>query len=166
MTTNYLSTLALIATFFISGHSFAEDNKTKSNNVKTTTSAKQPRDAASGLPTGKRQHKPVNVTKPVDKSSPRLSKSPNGFSTRAASGLPTGKRQHKPISMTKELDKSSPQLARSAYRKCPDGTMINPGEKCPEKAVRAGYRLCPDGNTMVSHGQKCPEKATRSIQRK
>jgi type VI secretion system secreted protein Hcp len=29
-----------------------------------------PRDAASGLPTGKRQHKPVNVTKPVDKATP------------------------------------------------------------------------------------------------
>ncbi len=31
-----------------------------------------PRDAASGLPTGKRQHKPVTVTHPVDKASPLL----------------------------------------------------------------------------------------------
>lgn len=31
-----------------------------------------PRDAASGLPTGKRQHKPVTVTKPVDKATPLL----------------------------------------------------------------------------------------------
>src|SRR4029453_15413727 len=31
-----------------------------------------PRDAASGAPTGKRQHKPFTVTKPVDKSSPLL----------------------------------------------------------------------------------------------
>jgi type VI secretion system secreted protein Hcp len=31
-----------------------------------------PRDAASGLPTGKRQHKPITVTKEVDKSSPLL----------------------------------------------------------------------------------------------
>ncbi len=29
-----------------------------------------PRDAASGLPTGKRQHKPFTITKPVDKTSP------------------------------------------------------------------------------------------------
>lgn len=29
-----------------------------------------PRDASSGLPTGKRQHKPVNITKEIDKSSP------------------------------------------------------------------------------------------------
>lgn len=31
-----------------------------------------PRDAASGLPTGKRQHKPLIITKEVDKSSPLL----------------------------------------------------------------------------------------------
>lgn len=33
------------------------------------------RDAASGLPTGKRQHKPITITKPIDKSSPLLAKS-------------------------------------------------------------------------------------------
>ncbi len=31
-----------------------------------------PRDPASGLPTGKRQHKPVLVTKPIDSGSPLL----------------------------------------------------------------------------------------------
>jgi len=31
-----------------------------------------PRDAASGLPTGKRQHKPFTITKPVDRASPLL----------------------------------------------------------------------------------------------
>jgi type VI secretion system secreted protein Hcp len=31
-----------------------------------------PRDAASGLPTGKRQHKPITITKEIDKSSPLL----------------------------------------------------------------------------------------------
>jgi type VI secretion system secreted protein Hcp len=31
-----------------------------------------PRDAASGLPTGKRQHKPIIVTKEIDKSTPLL----------------------------------------------------------------------------------------------
>lgn len=34
----------------------------------------QPRDAASGLPTGKRQHGPVTVTKRIDKSSPILAR--------------------------------------------------------------------------------------------
>ena len=33
-----------------------------------------PRDAASGLPTGTRQHKPISVSKPTDKSSPLLMK--------------------------------------------------------------------------------------------
>ena len=51
-----------------------------------------PRDAATGLPTGKRRHDPVNVA-PVE--SPRD----------AASGLPTGKRQHKPVTVTKPIDK-------------------------------------------------------------
>ena len=33
-----------------------------------------PRDAASGLPTGKRQHKPLTITKEIDKSTPLLLK--------------------------------------------------------------------------------------------
>jgi type VI secretion system secreted protein Hcp len=36
-----------------------------------------PRDAASGLPSGKRQHKPLVLTKPIDKSSPFLSRALN-----------------------------------------------------------------------------------------
>jgi type VI secretion system secreted protein Hcp len=31
-----------------------------------------PRDSASGLPTGKRQHKPLSITKEIDKSTPLL----------------------------------------------------------------------------------------------
>ena len=31
-----------------------------------------PRDAASGLPTGKRQHKPITITKRIDKATPKL----------------------------------------------------------------------------------------------
>jgi hypothetical protein len=37
-----------------------------------------PRDAASGLPTGKRQHKPVVFTKEYDKSSPKLARTSSG----------------------------------------------------------------------------------------
>jgi len=37
-----------------------------------------PRDAASGLPTGKRQHKPFVITKELDKSSPVLAKGSSG----------------------------------------------------------------------------------------
>ncbi len=35
-------------------------------------SVKSPRDAASGLATGKRMHKPMTITKQLDKSSPKL----------------------------------------------------------------------------------------------
>jgi type VI secretion system secreted protein Hcp len=38
----------------------------------STHSIISPRDAASGLPTGKRQHKPITITKLVDKASPLL----------------------------------------------------------------------------------------------
>lgn len=37
-----------------------------------------PRDAASGLPTGKRQHAPVTITKELDKSTPLLSRTASG----------------------------------------------------------------------------------------
>jgi hypothetical protein len=36
--------------------------------------ATSPRDPASGVPTGKRQHKPITITKTVDKASPALMK--------------------------------------------------------------------------------------------
>lgn len=164
MITKRLATLAFLSTFFIASPSFAEDKKAENKNVKTTISINKSRDAASGLPTGKRMHKPINTTKPVDKSSPLLAKFSNNLKTRSH-GLPTGKRQHKPVNVTKELDKSSPQLTKGTYRLCPDGTMINSGEKCPEKTVRAGYKLCPDG-TMINHGEKCPEKSSRSFKRR
>jgi hypothetical protein len=164
MTIKLLTTLALVSTVFFAAPSFAEEKNTESSKTKKTISVNQPRDAASGLPTGKREHKPVNITKPMDKASPLLVKKPAGFPTKSQ-GLPTGKRQHKPFSTSKELDKSSPQTAKGAYRLCPDGSMINPGEKCPEKAVRAGYKLCPDG-TMISAGEKCPVKSNRGLQRK
>ena len=40
--------------------------------ISTNHEVISPRDAASGLPTGKRQHKPFTITKEVDKSSPLL----------------------------------------------------------------------------------------------
>lgn len=43
-----------------------------SSSVALSHSVVSPRDAASGLPTGKRQHKPMTITKELDKSSPQL----------------------------------------------------------------------------------------------
>ena len=159
MKTKLIPTLALISAFFITTPSYAGDNRVENQSVKTTTSIISPRDAASGLPTGKRQHKSVSAAGAMD--NPMFTKNSNGLSTNAH-GLPTGKRQHKPV---RELDKSSPQLSKAAYKKCPDGSMINPGEKCPVKAVRAGYKLCPDGS-MINPGEKCPEKSTRQFQQR
>lgn len=48
--------------------------------VVVTNDVVSPRDAASGLPTGKRQHKPIRIVKEIDKSSPLLMKSSGGGS--------------------------------------------------------------------------------------
>lgn len=80
-----------------------------------------PRDAASGLPTGKRMHKPFTITKELDKSSPLLAKSASTSETTSAvnktedpsRGQATGRRQHRPVEITKDLDKSSPLLAKA-----------------------------------------------------
>ena len=66
-------------------------------------SVKSPRDAASGLATGKRMHKPLSLFVSSNDNSVIEVKSPRDV----ASGLPTGKRMHKPFVITKELDKSS-----------------------------------------------------------
>jgi len=52
-----------------------------------------PRDAASGLPTGKRQHKPIKFTKEIDKSSPVLAK-------QSSSGLGAGKASMSDLSVS------------------------------------------------------------------
>lgn len=40
--------------------------------IEWTYEVKNPRDAGSGLPTGKRMHKPITITKEIDKASPKL----------------------------------------------------------------------------------------------
>lgn len=57
----------------VEGESTAKDHKGWIE-ISSVSQAVAPRDAASGLPTGKRQHKPVTITKQVDKSSPLLAK--------------------------------------------------------------------------------------------
>jgi hypothetical protein len=74
-----------------------------------------PRDAASGLATGRRSStKPMTKFFEVSSSSNAVTeiKSPRD----AARGLPTGKRMHKPFVITKELDKSSPQLSETVSK--------------------------------------------------
>ena len=73
---------------------------------------KSSRDAASGLATGKRMHKPFSVFVSASDNAVSEVKSPRD----AASGLPTGKRMHKPMTLAKEYDKSSPKLAESVAK--------------------------------------------------
>jgi hypothetical protein len=56
-----------------------------------------PRDAASGLPTGKRMHKPFVITKEYDKSSPLLAKK---TATGGSGGMSAGKVSVQDISVT------------------------------------------------------------------
>jgi hypothetical protein len=70
-------------------------------------SVKSPRDAASGLPTGKRMHKPMSFLVSSSDNSVTEVKSPRDVAT----GQSTGKRQHKPIRIPKEYNASTPKLA-------------------------------------------------------
>lgn len=61
-----------------------------------------PRDAASGLPTGKRMHKPFVITKELDKSSPVLAK--------GSSGMGAGKVSMSDLSITMSVQGRSRKL--------------------------------------------------------
>jgi hypothetical protein len=74
---------------------------------------KSPRDAASGLATGKRGYDYYKAASEFSVSAADNSVSEVKSPRDAASGLPTGKRQHQPVSVTKEMDKSSPKLAET-----------------------------------------------------
>ena len=74
---------------------------------------KSPRDAASGLATGKRMHKPYTFSVSASDNSVSEVKSPRD----AASGLATGKRMHKPTQpISTELDKASPKLLETVVK--------------------------------------------------
>ena len=131
--------ITIVSVLFMSTSYASEEKQQDDESDKKPTKQLEQikRDAASGLATGKRD---------------------------AASGLPSGKRQHKPISVTKPIDKSTPYMKKAAnssetktsYRLCPDGTKINPGEKCPEKKSKKHYKICPDGS-KVNSTKKCPK---------
>lgn len=62
------------------------------------------RDVASGMPTGKRQHKPLSVTKELDKASPQLARSSGAGSAATSGGAGAGKASFKELSVTKKTD--------------------------------------------------------------
>jgi hypothetical protein len=56
----------------------AQSSFSVSSSDNSVSEVVSPRDAASGLPTGKRQHKPMTITKELDKSTPKLAESVSG----------------------------------------------------------------------------------------
>ncbi|PKA82015.1 type VI secretion system (T6SS) effector Hcp [Ulvibacter sp. MAR_2010_11] len=97
----------------------------------TVTEVVSPRDAASGLPSGKRQHKPLTITKEMDKSTPVIYNkvSSAGATTDGVAttnkGLGTGKVNMQDMSFTKrcaDLTTVYPVV---------DGVSIIPVDDCP-----------------------------------
>jgi hypothetical protein len=76
---------------------------------KVTATVTEPRDASTGMATGKMYSTTGQPTPVGEASNDKSVTAPRD----AATGLATGKRQHKPFVITKELDKSSPVLSFS-----------------------------------------------------
>ena len=86
-----------------------------------------PRDAASGLPTGKRQHKPISISSEVDKTSPIVAESVSGAEASAAkgSGGGSGKVNVQDISFTKRCGGKTTKIS------CDGGDCEIPTYDCP-----------------------------------
>lgn len=91
-----------------------------SSSDNSVTEIVSPRDAASGLPTGKRQHKPITISKEIDKSSPKLAESVS-----SSEGIARGKVSVKDISFTMSCGGKSTKLS------VVDGECIIPTGACP-----------------------------------
>lgn len=91
-----------------------------------------PRDAASGLPTGKRQHKPMTITKELDKSSPKLAESVSSSGSGGGAGkvsmqdMSVSKATFKEFTVTKRCGGKSTKITMI------DGECIIPTGDCPD----------------------------------
>lgn len=91
-----------------------------------------PRDAASGMPTGKRQHKPITLKREVDKATPVLLSStsrPKTITERSTgleSGGGAGKATYKEFTLTKRCGGESTRYTLV------DGTCTIPTGDCPD----------------------------------
>jgi hypothetical protein len=89
-----------------------------------------PRDAARGLPTGKRQHKPITVSTEVDKSTPSLNKPGATISTEGAvsrgSGSGAGKVSMQDMTITRSCG------GNTATVPVVDGVCMIPTADCPD----------------------------------
>jgi type VI protein secretion system component Hcp len=108
----------------------------------SATEIESPRDASSGLATGKRMHKPFVITKELDKSSPTLAESAakgreasapsvseivvtkSGVQASQSSGMGAGKATFKEFTVTKRCDGKTTKIS------CPDGECDIPIDDC------------------------------------
>ncbi|HEX9773704.1 MAG TPA: hypothetical protein VGA44_09575 [Steroidobacteraceae bacterium] len=110
---NPLAGLALLGALG-AGSAIAQSSAEPANAVTTavTVSAQReptitvlaPREAASGLPTGKRQHAPVTITKAVDVDGDGMADAPKAAPRDVATGQSSGKRQHAPATTQDAAD--------------------------------------------------------------
>ena len=119
---------------------------------------KSPRDAASGLATGKRMHKPLTLTKEYDKSSPKLAEAV--AKGRSSSDLPPSeiaidepgvqKVSMQDFHFTMSCGGKTTQIA------CVDGTCEIPIGECPNGTCSAiaswSWGVSNSGSTMSSSG--------------
>jgi type VI protein secretion system component Hcp len=138
------------------------------NSSDNSVSIVSPRDAASGLPTGKRMHKPFVITKELDKSSPTLAESAakgreasapsisevvvtkSGVQASQSSGMGVGKATFKEFTITKRCDGKTTKIS------CPDGECDIPLEDCPngtcDLVCEWSWGLSQQGTSMNSSG--------------
>ena len=117
-----------------------------------------PRDAASGLPTGKRQHKPVNITKEVDKSSPILGSLFHGtdnFTYLRIEFVRASKKRSRPIK-TITLDGANVCGMKNAYSSSGEGIETEKISLCYQSITWTWHTE--DGDKVIEDTWKQPEE--------
>ena len=143
-----------------------------SSSDNSVTKIVSPRDPASGLPTGKRMHKPMPITKELDKSSPTIDESVSSTGTSSddatvakGSGGGSGKASFSDLSVSKATFKEFTVTKRcngkSSTITCVDGECDIPLNDCPNGTCDLlcswSWGVSNTGSTMSSSGSagKC-----------
>jgi hypothetical protein len=153
---NPLAGLALLGAFG-AGSAIAQSRVEPANAVTTavTVSAQReptitvlaPREAASGLPTGKRQHQPMTVTKAVDLDGDGMADAPKTAPRDTATGQSSGKRQHAPATTQDPADQDCDGKAEKSVA-APRG--VATGVAAGQTNVK---RSNPSSEVPAAHGQ-------------
>ncbi|HEY9222485.1 MAG TPA: hypothetical protein VIO43_13030 [Lutibacter sp.] len=116
---------------------------------------KSPRDAASGLPTGKRQHGTVKIIKDFSVSASDNSVTEVKSPRDAASGQPSGKRMRNITTVTNELDKTTGGMGKGKVNMQDFSITKRCGGKTTKLSVVDGECViptdsCPDGTCFIT----------------